>query len=62
MIPSSQLSEAGLVDSLLSSFPEIDVWSYNEKIIAVHIGLPTKTKPRYQGGWKSIKAAIEVIP
>lgn len=55
---SSFLEDSQLVNELFSYFPALDLWAFDQRTFAVHLGLPTKSRLTSESKWFTVKEIL----
>lgn len=58
MVFSSSLKDSKLVNELFSFYPALDLWAFDQKTFAIHLGLPTKSRITRESTWVAVKEII----
>lgn len=58
MIPADGTSNPRMVKTLFQRFPEIDIWSFNDAPMAVHLGYGTKNSLAKSGDWPALVRSL----
>ena len=58
MVFSSSLKDSMLVNELFSYYPALDLWAFDQKTFAIHLGLPTKSRLTRKSTWLAVKEIV----